>query len=218
MSSPNTANPRTLLIGSEPLISAWHARAGESSDVVSVTHTDVPQALDAIVTQQPDVVVIEQAVATTPPGATLMARLHNERYIRGIEVRLLPSDRAADLMSSEPGDIDPQEWLTALACPLPARPQRRAARVRAGDDEVAHIDGGQVVLIDLSASGAQVRSASVLRPQQRVKFVLSPERGSVNTSGVVAWSTFEMAPAPRYRAGIAFSGAIPGLDADAPVS
>jgi hypothetical protein len=101
---------------------------------------------------------------------------------------------------------------------LPARPKRRATRVRAADDEVAHIDGSQVALIDLSASGAQVRSSVVLRPRQRVKFVLSPERGSVKTSGVVAWSTFEMAPAPRYRAGIAFSGAIPGLDADAPVS
>ena len=211
-------NPRTLLIASEPLISAWQARAGESSEVVSVAHTDVPQALDTIVTHQPDVVVIEQVVATTAPGATLMARLHNERYLRGIEVRLLPSDRAADLMSSEPGDINPLEWLTALACPLPARPQRRAARMRAADDEVAHIDGSQVVLIDLSASGAQVRSSVVLRPRQRVKFVLSPERGSVKTSGVVAWSTFEMAPAPRYRAGIAFSCAIPDLDADGPVS
>ena len=203
-------NPRTLLIASEPLISAWQARAGESSEVVSVAHTDVPQALDTIVTHQPDVVVIEQVVATTAPGATLMARLHNERYLRGIEVRLLPSDRAADLMSSEPGDINPLEWLT--------RPQRRAARMRAADDEVAHIDGSQVVLIDLSASGAQVRSSVVLRPRQRVKFVLSPERGSVKTSGVVAWSTFEMAPAPRYRAVIAFSCAIPDLDADGPVS
>jgi hypothetical protein len=218
MSSPNGAHPRTLLIASEPLLAAWHARAGEASQVISVAHTDVPQALETIGAQQPEVVVIEQAVATTAPGSRLMARLHTERYTRGIEVRLLPSDRAADLTSSAPGDIHPQEWLTALACPLPARPTRRAARLRTAEHEVATVDGSQVALIDLSASGAQVRSSMVLRPQQRVKFVLSPERGSMRTSGVVAWSTFEMAPAPRYRAGIAFSGAIPGLDVDVPLA
>jgi hypothetical protein len=29
---------------------------------------------------------------------------------------------------------------------------------------------------------------------------------------VVAWSSFEMAPTPRYRAGIAFTDPIPSLD------
>lgn len=202
--------PCTLLIGSEPLLAAWNARAGKGSQVISIVHTDVPQALEAIGTKLPEVVVIEQAVATTGPGSTLMARLHTERFARGIEVRLLPPERAADLMSSEPGDVHPQVWLTVLANPLPARPQRRAPRVHTTDEQ-AFIDGSAVTLIDLSSSGAQVRSTTVLRPQQRVKFVLSPERGSVKTAGIVAWSTFEMAPTPRYRAGIAFTDAIPAL-------
>jgi hypothetical protein len=215
MSSPGKpAHPCTLLIGSEPLLAAWNARAGKTSQVIPVAHTDVPQALEAIGTKHPEIVVIEQAVATTGPGSTLMARLHTERYTRGIDLRLLPPERAADLMSSEPGDVHPQVWLTVLANPLPARPQRRAKRMRTADTEEAFIDGSAVTLIDLSASGAQVRSSIVLRPQQRVKFVLSPERGSVKTSGVVAWSTFEMAPTPRYRAGIAFTDAIPSLDED----
>jgi hypothetical protein len=56
----------------------------------------------------------------------------------------------------------------------------------------------------------------VLRPQQRVKFVLSPKRGSIKTSAIVAWSTFEMAPTPRYRAGIAFTDVIPSLEESQP--
>jgi hypothetical protein len=216
MSSPGNAHPCTLLIGSEPLLAAWNARAGKASQVIPVVHTDVPQALEAIGTKYPEVVVIEQAVATTGPGSTLMARLHTERYTRGIDVRLLPPERAADLMSSEPGDVHPQVWLTVLASPLPARPQRRAARMRTADDEQAFIDGSPVALIDLSASGAQVRSTSVLRPQQRVKFMLSAARGSVKTTAVVAWSSFEMAPTPRYRAGIAFTDTIPSLAGDHP--
>jgi len=212
----NGAHPCTLLIGSEPLLAAWQSRAGKSTQVISVVHTDVPQALEAIGTRHPEVVVIEQAVATTGPGSTLMARLHTERYTRGIDVRLLPPERAADLMSSEPGDVHPQVWLTVLANPLPARPQRRSKRMRTAENEEAFLDGNPVALIDLSASGAQVRSSSVLRPQQRVKLVFSPQRGSVKTAGVVAWSTFEMAPTPRYRAGIAFTDLIPSLEDNQP--
>ena len=211
MSLGNGGHPCTVLIGSEPLVAAWNARAGRSSQVIPLVHTDVSHALETIGSKRPEVVVIEQAVATTGPGSTLMARLHTERFLRGIDVRLLAPDRANDLMSSEPGDVHPQVWLTVLAEPLPARPMRRAERIKTGENEGALVDGTPVRLLDLSASGAQVYSTIVLRPQQRVKLVLSPERGSIKTTGVVAWSTFEMAPTPRYRAGIAFAAAIPGL-------
>jgi len=211
MSARTTTYPCTLLIGSEPLLAAWNARAKTEHSVIPVVHTDLYKALEMIGTGRPEVVVIEQAVAASGSGSALMARLHNERYARGIEVRLLPPDRALDLMSSEPGDVHPQVWLTVLAEPLPARPQRRAARVRTREDEQVLIDGTAVTLLDLSASGAQVRSPTVLKPQQRVKVVLSAERGSAKTAAVVAWSTFEAGPRPCYRAGIAFAGPIPNL-------
>ncbi|HLG57364.1 MAG TPA: PilZ domain-containing protein [Vicinamibacterales bacterium] len=211
MSSSVSSLPCTLLIGSEPLLAAWNARAKSISSVTAILHTDLSQALEMIGTRQPQVVVIEQAVAASGSGSALMARLHIERFTRGIEVRLLPPERAADLMSSEPGDVHPQVWLSVLAEPLPARPQRRARRIRVRDDEQAFIDGTPVVLLDLSAVGAQVCSPTVLRPQQRVRVVLSPERGSVKTAAVVAWSTFEAGPTPRYRAGIAFTNSIPNL-------
>jgi hypothetical protein len=205
-----------LFIGSEPLLAAWNARAKSVETVIPVAHTDLSHALEMIGTRRPEVVVIEQAVAASGSGSALMARLHNERYERGIEIRLLPAERAADLMSSEPGDVHPQVWLSVLAEPLPARPQRRAARVRAREDEQAFIDGAPVTLLDVSTSGLQVRSTIVLRPQQRVRVVLSPERGSVKTQAVVAWSSFEIGPTPQYRAGIAFTRAIPNLTDDAP--
>jgi len=211
-----SSHPCTLFIGSEPLLAAWNARAKSVESVIPVAHTDLSQALEMIGSRRPDVVVIEQAVAASGSGSALMARLHNERYERGIEIRLLPAERAADLMSSEPGDVHPQIWLSVLAEPLPARPQRRARRVRARDDEQAIIDGAPVTLLDVSSNGLQVRSTLVLRPQQRVRVVLPPERGSVKTAAVVAWSTFEIGPTPHYRAGIAFTSAIPNLGEEAP--
>jgi hypothetical protein len=210
-SAPESASkyPRTVFIGSESLLQAWNARGGQTSQVISLPPTDLAYAIELIGEAQPDVVVIEQAVAADGAGSALMDRLHNERYLRGTEVRLLLPDRAADLISSGPGDLDPQAWLNELAHALPPRPERRAARVRAMADEQAHIDGQPVTLIDLSAVGAQVRSSAVLKPRQRIRLVLPPERGSVRAVAVVAWSTFEIGPTPTYRAGVAFTRAIP---------
>ena len=206
---PPAPQPRTVFIGSEPLVAAWNACAGETSDVISVGLTDVGFALALIGEAQPDVVIIEQAVAASGPGSVLMDRLHNERYLRGTEVRLLPPDRAVDVMSSGPGELHPHAWLNVLAQPLPPRPERRAPRVTALENEQALLDGQPVTLIDLSAVGAQIRSASVLKPKQRIRLVLPPERGSVKAVAVVAWSRFEIGPTPTYRAGVAFTRAIP---------
>jgi hypothetical protein len=202
--------PRTVLIGSEPLLAAWSARAGQTTEVIPVAITDgLEAATETIGSSQPEVVVIEQAVAASASGATLMKTLHNERYLRGIEVRLLPPDRAADVLTSGPGELHPQTWLNVLAQALPPRPERRAPRVRATADERAFIDGQPVTLIDLSTVGAQVRSDVVLKPRQRIRLVLPPERGSLRAVAVVAWSTFEIGPTPTYRAGVAFTRAIP---------
>jgi hypothetical protein len=216
VATPTDSHPCTLFIGSQPLLEAWNARAKWVESVIPIAHTDLSHALEMIGSRRPEVVVIEQAVAASGSGSALMARLHNERYERGIEIRLLPADRAADLMSSEPGDVHPQVWLSVLAEPLPARAQRRAKRVRARDDEQALIDGAPVTLLDVSSNGLQVRSSLVLRPQQRVRVVLPPERGSVKTAAVVAWSTFEIAPTPQYRAGLAFTGSFPHLVENVP--
>ena len=201
--------PRTVFIGSEALLAAWNASGGQTSQVISIPPTDLAFAMELIAEAQPEVVVIEQAVAANGDGSALMDRLHNERYLRGTEVRLLPADRAAALMASGPGELDPHTWLSGLAQALPPRPERRAARVRAQADEQALIDGQPVTLIDLSAVGAQVRSSAVLKPRQRIRLVLPPERGSVKAVAVVAWSTFEIGPTPTYRAGVAFTRAIP---------
>jgi len=209
-SALNSQHPRTVFIGSESLLAAWKARGGQESQVIALPLTDLTFALDLIGEAQAEIVVIEQAVAATGAGSTLMDRLHSERYLRGTEVRLLPPDRA-DLIAAGPGDAHPQAWLSELAYALPPRPERRAQRILAADDEQVLVDGQPVRLIDLSAVGAQVRSETVLKPRQRIRVVLAPERGSVKAVAVVAWSTFEIGPTPTYRAGVAFTRAIPDL-------
>ena len=72
-----------------------------------------------------------------------------------------------------------------------------------------HIDGNPATLIDLSSDGAQVLSATALKPNQRVRIAFADERGTVRLSATVAWASFEIPP--RYRAGVQFLGG----DADA---
>ena len=201
--------PLTVLIASETLLAGWTARAGDSRHVVAVAATEPDAVIAALSGPRLDSVVIEQAIATTASGFALMDRLLGDRLLRGTQVRLLTPDRAVELTSSGPGDLPPHEWLRGLSDPLPPRPERRAIRLPAARDEQAFIDGQVVTLIDLSAVGAQVRSASVLRPRQRIRMVLSPARGSVKTVAVVMWSQFEIAGTRGYRAGLAFTSPIP---------
>jgi len=78
------------------------------------------------------------------------------------------------------------------------------------------VEGRTASLIDMSKLGAQVVSATVLRPNQRVRTSLSDEQGTLRVTAVVAWAWFEISPArgPQYRAGIEFiDGDCAALDA-----
>jgi hypothetical protein len=68
------------------------------------------------------------------------------------------------------------------------------------------VDGRSAALVDLSTIGAQVVSSNVLKPNQRIRVVLTDDQGSVRFNALVAWAAFEIPPksGPRYRAGLEF--------------
>jgi hypothetical protein len=66
------------------------------------------------------------------------------------------------------------------------------------------------LLVDLSVVGAQVVSATLLKPNQRVRLSFIESAKPVRFSAGVAWSAFELPKGePRYRAGIEFFDADP---------
>jgi hypothetical protein len=200
-----------VLIGSESLVAAWQRHASKAPQVVPLVHTDMHHAVRVLDQTEIQVIIIEQAIAATEPGAEVMTQIHNQRAWRDTEIRLLPENAVRALITAEPGGVDAQEWLTELARPLPPRPLRSAPRVRASGDEEVSINGSAVALEDWSTTGVQVRSKEMLRPNQAVRMTLSKGDKSIRTRGVVAWSTFTMSPRPEYRAGIALERPIADL-------
>lgn len=84
---------------------------------------------------------------------------------------------------------------------------RRARRFRVDGEMQVIIDGNPARIVDLSMVGAQVISATSLRPNQRIRMSLEGDH-RLRFNAAVAWANFELpVEGPRYRAGINFQDA-----------
>jgi hypothetical protein len=53
--------------------------------------------------------------------------------------------------------------------------------------------------------GAQVVSPTILKPNQRVRFILADKPKAIRIGSVIAWAAYELPKSgPRYRAGVEF--------------
>lgn len=92
--------------------------------------------------------------------------------------------------------------------PLDLTGTRRAPRFSIVEGVDVQVDGRPVALVDLSVVGAQVLSATRLRPSQRVRFTFEHDGATVRILSVVAWASFEIVKgAPRYRGAVDFFNA-----------
>jgi hypothetical protein len=92
-----------------------------------------------------------------------------------------------------------------VAATLDQTGTRRAPRIPIVDGVEVQVDGKTATLVNLSLVGAQVVSATILKPNQRVRFTFTGLAKPVRISSVVAWASFEIPKGgPRYRAGIEF--------------
>ena len=185
----------------------------EARELVPCVDSDIPGAIDTIVQRRPAEVVIERVFASTSRGAALVGRLKADPALIDVEIRIVAHDSEYSRVSPRRPVGDGSDGGVAVAAPAPALDQRgtrRAARTSIVDGAEILIDGGPVRLVDLSVLGAQVLSPAVLRPNQRVRVSMVDEKLTLRFQATIVWATFELpggGTAPRYRAGIAFSGA-----------
>jgi CHASE2 domain-containing sensor protein len=204
--------PRCIvLIAAAATLPALKTRAAtDGDDLLAFNDTDALRALEAITKRRPAVVALERLFAATPRGAALINRIKADPSLIATEIRVVSHDTdqtTAEL--PEPPAAAPAR--ATVSVPIDEDGTRQAPRYAIAEGMEIVIDRHPVTLIDLSVGGAQVISANVLKPNQRVRVTLTDEQATLRVSASIAWATFEIFPksGPRYRAGLQF------LDGDA---
>jgi len=207
----------TVLIAEPDQLGALRERP-EYAEALAFTDAQTPAALEAILINRPDIVVVERIFASKSRGAALINRIKADPSLEKCEIRIVTHDSGVTRVAPRPttaSSIGGTTTITAVVTTpavLDQRGTRRAPRHRIiGGIEVL-IDGNPALLVDMSVAGAQVVSTTLLKPNQRVRLSFVESAKSVRFSAGVAWSSFELPKGtPRYRAGIEFFDA----DADA---
>jgi hypothetical protein len=180
-------------------------------ELVGFAAVDVLRALEAISLRRPSRVVLEQAFASTSRGTALVNRLRADPALRDLAVDVVSAASPAGTRPAAATAASPA--VVAPAGPLDVRGTRQAPRTTMRDGLDIVVDGAAVRLVNLSVIGAQVVSAGVLKPNQKVRVSLVDESGSIRTSAIIVWASYELPragqPRAQYRAGLAF------LDANA---
>jgi PilZ domain-containing protein len=221
----------TVLIAAQDLLTALKERTLDADgEVLAFSDTEALRALDVISRRRPRVVALERMFAATPRGAALINRIKADPTLSGSEIRVVSHDddvsrvvspaAAGDRAAAEPiGSSAPAPSSAAVitpALPLDKRGTRRAPRYTIPGAVEVVVDGNTATLVDLSTIGAHVVSATILKPNQKLRMTVADEQITMRVNAIVAWAFFEIPPkiGPRYRAGIEFLDANPA-DVDA---
>ena len=208
-------------------------RLADEGELLTFADTEPIQALQTILEQRPRLIVLERLFAATPRGAALINRIKTDPQVSQAEIRVMshtgdytrvvsrgsgvaetPADTAivspASQVSVEPSAYDASVATADAPRQLDWHGTRRASRFRIRQGVEIQLDGNPASLVDLSVMGAQVISATILRPNQRVRISVPSDDFVMRFRGAVAWAKFELprpTEPPRYRAGVEFADA-----------
>lgn len=206
---------RIVLIGPADALPALQGRFEPGAEIQTFTESEALEALDHIMRTRPAMVAVQDEFSGSSRGTALITRIQDDPALAACEVRILSRDTALNpvVVKRVPAGGSAAVAVDEPAPALDQRGTRRAARVRIKDGVEVSVDGNPAALVDLSMVGAQVVSATVLRPNQRVRVSLGDAKGTIRCSGAIAWAAFEMPKGmpTRYRAGIDW-----GLTQDGP--
>jgi hypothetical protein len=182
---------------------------------------DALKALEAITKDKPKLIVLERTFAATSRGVALIKRIKADPSLVSCEIKIVANDgtpasgnkkKKDGAAAASPATAATEAAVKAAAAPpapakapLDQRGTRRAPRFNVVGGIEVLIDGKPATLINVSVVGAQVISATILRPNQRVRMVLPDADRQLRFAAGIAWAAFEMPKAgPQYRAGIEF--------------
>lgn len=195
-----------VLIGPEDALPSLQERLDPTADVRTFTDSEALEALDHIIRTKPVVVAMQDEFADSSRGQALINRIKDDPSLSDVEVRVMARNAANNRVAVKRGGGSGAAVAVAEQ-PKPALDQkgtRRAPRIRIKDGVEVAVDGNPAALVDLSTVGAQVVSATILKPNQRVRVIMGDGKNAVKCAGAIAWAAFEMPKGlpTRYRAGI----------------
>jgi hypothetical protein len=212
----------TVLIAAAEHIASLKERE-ELVDTVMFSDAEALKALDLITRQRPKVVLLDRLFAETSRGTALINRIKADPSLANCEIRIVEDDRSYSRVPqhrAEGAGLTGGSGVGAAGLvveDLPSPPSaaldqigtRNAPRFKVADGIEVEIDGNPATLVNLSVSGAQVISPTILKPNQRVRFIMST-KPPIRLKAAVAWASFEIPKgSARYRAGIQLFGADP---------
>jgi len=195
--------PATVLIASPEFLPVLQERK-DLGETVAFADTDALKALDLITRQRPKVVALERDFAATSRGTALINRIKADPSLTGCEIRIISHDNGNG-MAAPAAVVEAAPVPAVVAAPLDQTGTRRAPRFNIADGYEVQVDNKPATLVNLSLVGAQVISPTILKPNQRVRFILADKPKAVRIGSVIAWASFELPKGnPRYRAGVEF--------------
>ena len=208
-----------VLIAAADLLPAMKSRlATNVRDLQAFTDAEALRALETITTRRPGLVVLEKKFASTPRGAALINRIKADPSLGDTQIQVLSHDGSADA-APVPAQTAPRphgsQVVTAAAPPARAqvppaeldyRGTGRAPRFRIEGERDILVDGNRGTIIDLSTLGVQLVTATILKPNQRVRVAIVDDDTNLRCSATVVWASFEIpkGQSPRYRVGLDF--------------
>ena len=213
-----------VVIAANNLMPALRDRLAAEGDLLTFADTEPIQALQTILEERPDLIVLERLFAATPRGAALINRIKTDPQLGHAEVRVMShTGDYARVVSKQSRVQSPAQVGAGPASDLPDAPApeapaprldwqgtRRAERFRVRQGVEIQLDGNPANIVDLSTVGVQVLSPTILRPNQKVRVSIPNDDFVMRFRGSVAWAKFELPKAsapPRYRAGVDFADA-----------
>jgi hypothetical protein len=203
-----TAVGQVIVIASAPMVSAWRVLLDGQPNTRIFSETDFLTALDAIITDRPEVIALDPMFAATARGAALVSRVKADPALQSSEIRTLVRDGIDSPMVSPSSDTDGASALQSQ--PLDTCGTRRAPRYPMGTEVDAKVNGTAGRLVNLSITGSQMLADIRLRPSEGIRVALADESSDLRLSGTIAWVSLEIAArsaGQRYRFGVEFRNA-----------
>ena len=212
-----------MVIAASNLMPSLRERLADEGELLTFADTEPIQALQAILEQQPRLIVLERLFAATPRGAALINRIKTDPQLAHAEVRVMSHTgdytrgRVTRRQSPNRGGAPPAMPAAAasstrvrIRCAgrdstsaprqLDWHGTRRAPRFRIRPGVEIQLDGNPASVVDLSTVGAQVLSSTILRPNQRVRVSVPNDDFVMRFRGAIAWAKFELPQADRAAA------------------